>query len=102
VDDQRSLGICVSRLQLDGADVALEDEAAFALGSHALEGDSEGHHWRWSHDRTPLPAGTRLIVIDIRGPGYYGQSAAVLSSPCLAERRSLEPRRILCPGSEES
>ena len=80
-DDQRSLGICVSRLQLDGADVALEDEAAFALGSHALEGDSEGHHWRWSHDRTPLPAGTRLIVIDIRGPGYYWaeRSSAVIA-----------------------
>jgi hypothetical protein len=70
-DDQRSLGLCVGRLQLDGIDVALEDEAAFALGWHKLEGDPEGRQWRWSQDRTALPAGTRLVVIDVAGPGHY-------------------------------
>jgi len=69
--DQRSLGICVSRLQVDGADLALDDEAVFSAGWHALERKPTGHHWRWSKDRVPLPANTRLVVIDIYGPGYY-------------------------------
>jgi len=66
-DDVRVLGICVQRLQLDGADVALEDEAAFAQGWHALEhsGSPQGQPWRWSQDRMPLPVGTRLLVIDL-------------------------------------
>jgi hypothetical protein len=69
--DQRGLGLCVSRLQIDGSDVPLADEAAFALGWHALEGNPDGSRWRWSRDRVPLPAGTRLIVIDIFGAGRY-------------------------------
>jgi len=47
--DQRSLGFCVARLQLDGMAVALQDEAAFGLGWHALEGEPEGLHWRFAH-----------------------------------------------------
>lgn len=70
-DDQRSLGICVGRLQFDGAEIALDNDEAFALGWHGIEGNPEGHSWRWSCDRTPLPAGTRLVVIDIAGPSHY-------------------------------
>jgi hypothetical protein len=72
-DDVRSLGICVSRVQLDGAEVALTDEAAFALGWHPLELNSKGKSWRWSQDRMRLPAGTRLVVIDLchQGPHYW-------------------------------
>jgi hypothetical protein len=69
-DDQRSLGICVGRLQFDGAEIAPDNEEAFALGWHGLEGDPEGHSWRWSCARTPLPAGTRLVVIDIAGASH--------------------------------
>jgi len=69
--DQRSLGICVARLQLDGVAVALEDESTFGLGWHALEGDLEGPHWRWCQERTQLPAGTRLVVIDLYHRGRY-------------------------------
>ena len=65
MDDMRKLGICVGRLQLDGIDVALEDEAAFALGWHLLEGDPNAERWRWSTECTQLPTGTRLVVIDI-------------------------------------
>lgn len=69
-DDRRSLGICMGRLQLDGTDVVLEsEEAALALGWHVLERHPDGHAWRWSGDRVPLPAATRLVVIDIDGPG---------------------------------
>jgi hypothetical protein len=70
-NDRRSLGACLKRLQLDGVDVALEDEAAFALGWHALERDPQGQPWRWSRDRALLPAGTRLIVIELRESGHY-------------------------------
>jgi hypothetical protein len=72
-DDHRSLGVCVSRLQLDGAEVALEDDASFASGWHALERNHDGSQWRWSQDRMPLPAGTRLLVLDFcyEGPHYW-------------------------------
>jgi hypothetical protein len=81
-DDVRSLGICVQRLQLDGVDVALEDEAAFAEGWHPPEHSSspDGQPWRWSQDRMPLPAGTRLLVIDLchEGPHYWMKPASTL------------------------
>jgi hypothetical protein len=62
--DKRSLGICISRLQLDGIDTPLENETVFAQGWHDLERDAAGRTWRWSRDRTPLPEGTRLVVLD--------------------------------------
>jgi len=70
-NDARSLGVCVGRLQVDGVDLSLEDDVTFADGWHPFESDSEGKHWRWSRDRAPLPAGSRLIVIDVVGRGYY-------------------------------
>lgn len=70
-DDQRSLGICVDRLQFDGAEIALDNDEAFPRGWHRLELNPEGRSWRWSCDRVPLPSGTRLVVIDIAGPGRY-------------------------------
>jgi hypothetical protein len=81
-DDVRVLGICVQRLQLDGAEVALEDEAAFAQGWHALErsGSPQGQPWRWSQDRMPLPVGTRLLVIDLchQGSHYWTRPASTV------------------------
>lgn len=82
-EDQRSLGICVGRLQFDGAEIALDKEEAFAIGWHGLEGDSEGHSWRWSRVRTPLPTGTRLVVIDIAGPSrYWANSTSTAIALC--------------------
>jgi len=80
-DDQRSLGICVGRLQFDGAEVALDNEEAFALGWHRLEVNAEGHSWRWSSERAPLPMGTRLIVIDMAGPGRYWANSTSTAIP---------------------
>jgi hypothetical protein len=71
IDDTRSLGICVSRLQLDGIDVPLDSAAAFALGWYDLERDADGHTWRWSHDCARLPAGSRLVVIDLCHQGQF-------------------------------
>ena len=74
-DDVRSLGICVSRLQLDGVEVALEDEAVFASGWHPLECNPQRQSWRWSTECARLPAGTRLVVIEMcnQGPYYWAQ-----------------------------
>lgn len=69
--DHRSLGICIGRLQLDGLDVPLQDDLRFASGWHGLERDTDGWQWRWSQNRVPLPAGTRLVVIELCGPGFY-------------------------------
>jgi hypothetical protein len=72
--DVRALGICVGRLQLDGADVPLDDGAVFATGWHAVERPSTEVQHRWTFDRVPIPAGTRLVVIDVASRGYYWTS----------------------------
>jgi len=66
--DPRSLGVCVGRLQLDGEDIALDDEARFREGWHLSEPGL-----RWTTGSTPLPARTRLIVINLAGDGCYWQ-----------------------------
>jgi hypothetical protein len=70
-NDQRSLGLCVGRLQVDGNDLRLDDDTAFAEGWHRCEIAAAGTCWRWSRERVALPANSRLIVIDLSGPGFY-------------------------------
>jgi hypothetical protein len=74
--DRRRLGLCVCRWQLDGVDFDLEGNENFADGWHELESDSHGHHMRWSRDRIPLPTGTRLLVLELAGRGYYWDTAS--------------------------
>ena len=69
--DTRLLGICVSRLQLDGVDLALEDAAAFVRGWYGPEGDPNGQQWRWTRDCVSLPAQARLIVVDYCNQSFY-------------------------------
>jgi hypothetical protein len=69
--DERALGVRVDRLQIDGSDILLTDEAFFAEGWHSLETDSDGRQFRWSHPRLSLPSGIRLVVVDIGGSGRY-------------------------------
>ncbi len=69
-DDARELGLCVGRLQIDGADVPLDDESAFAQGWHDLEVSPTGKRQRWTKERSPLPAGTRLVIIDLVARSY--------------------------------
>jgi type VI protein secretion system component Hcp len=68
--DPRLLGVCVGRLQIDGTEIALDDDDALRAGWHSLERFPNGHVQRWSHERTPLPAGIRLVVVDIAGRSY--------------------------------
>jgi hypothetical protein len=68
-DDQRSLGICVGRLQFDGAEIALDNDEVFALGWHGIEGNPEGHSWRWSGPCDPkLQAMLALALRAVRSP----------------------------------
>jgi hypothetical protein len=63
--DRRELGVCVGRLQIDGIEIPLANEAAYASGWHALEKRADDTELRWSKGSTPLPPGTRLVVLDI-------------------------------------
>ena len=69
--DRRVLGVCVGRLQIDGADLALDQAGHFTGGWHPFEHHENDTRLRWTDGATPLPAGCRLVVIDTAGPGYY-------------------------------
>jgi Tol biopolymer transport system component len=92
--DGRTLGLCVGKLQIDGEDIALGDESLPDAGWHDLE---DGQ--RWTRGVAPLPPGTRLVMIDLAGPGHYwreadpssnlhGASAPHMRSSVLIARRS--------------
>jgi len=68
--DARLLGVAVKRLRIDGADIALDDAAFFGVGWHELERSAASQH-RWTDGTTPLPAGTRRLVVDLCGTGRY-------------------------------
>jgi hypothetical protein len=69
--DKRALGIRARRLQLDGVDIAMDDEAAFATGWHKHESRDGKPGARWTAGPTPMPANTRLIMIEHAGQGFY-------------------------------
>jgi hypothetical protein len=69
--DTRTLGLCLKRVQLDGADMPLDDDSLCARGWSHHERPASGPAQRWTTGATPLPPGTRLIIIDHAGPGYY-------------------------------
>jgi hypothetical protein len=69
--DKRTLGVAVARLQIDGADIAIDDDAVLSSGWHAFERYDNGRSQRWTNGDAPLPAHARLIEIEIAGRGYY-------------------------------
>jgi hypothetical protein len=69
--DRRDLGICVTRLQLNGADVPLDESSAFGQGWHHREIDGSGHQHRWTSDWIRLPTDTQLIVLELGSRGRY-------------------------------
>jgi hypothetical protein len=69
--DGRTLGTRVKRLQLDGQDVAIDDDNAFGPGWHHHEPCENSPGARWTTGATPIPSSTRLVMIDFAGPGYY-------------------------------
>jgi hypothetical protein len=63
--------VAVSSLQIDDSQILLENDPALAEGWHHFEQHEDGHRRRWTTGHTPLPSGTRLIIIDLAGRGYY-------------------------------
>ncbi|MBV9859403.1 MAG: Hint domain-containing protein, partial [Alphaproteobacteria bacterium] len=76
-DDRRCLGLCIGRLQVDGRDLPLDDDHALCDGWYGPERGSGPFH-RWTTGSTPLPAATRLVLIDLASHGRYwkAESAA--------------------------
>jgi hypothetical protein len=56
---------------LDGVDISLDDTAAFSDGWHKYEAQPGEPGARWTTGRTPLPANTRLVMIERAGIGHY-------------------------------
>jgi ELWxxDGT repeat protein len=68
--DGRSLGLCIKRLQINGDDVALDDESLNWDGWNGFE--RRGRH-RWTRGDARMPPGVRLILIDLAVRGSYWQ-----------------------------
>jgi microcystin-dependent protein len=69
--DPRELGLCVGGLQIDGCGVALEALQSGARGWHGAEYRGERFALRWTTGATPLPAGARIVILDLAGDGHY-------------------------------
>jgi autotransporter-associated beta strand protein len=70
-DDRRSLGLCVGALQIDGSPLAVERLGG--SGWHESEWRGETFQHRWTTGSTPLPAGSRLVIVDLANAGTYGR-----------------------------
>jgi hypothetical protein len=70
-DDTRELGLCVERLQIDGANVALECDEALGAGWREAECDDGAFARRWTNGKARLPAGARIVLVDLAGKGRY-------------------------------
>jgi hypothetical protein len=69
--DMRSLGLCIRQLQIDGMAIALKDDACCTLGWHEAEWEGGRFLHRWTVGKTPLPAGARIVIVDLAGVGHY-------------------------------
>ena len=69
--DARELGLCVGRLQIDGSDLALEDDKLCASGWREAEHTGGRFAHRWTTGGPPLPAGARIVIVDLAGVGHY-------------------------------
>ena len=80
--DRRELGLCIKRVQIDGATLPLERIEAGGWCEAERERGVFTH--RWTSGAAELPTGARLIVIDLAGQGLYwrepGAGAAALSA----------------------
>ena len=72
--DVRTLGLCVSRVQIDGAELALQGD--LGPGWHDAEFEAGAFAHRWTDGAAQLPPGARLIVVDLAGQGWYWRAPA--------------------------
>jgi len=80
--DERTLGVCVFRLQADGEVIPLE-QCADGEGWHGFESAPDGSAWCWTTGSARLPAGTRIAMVDVGGHSQYRLTAHA--------HRSIEP-----------
>ena len=66
----------MARLQIDGEEVSLEDEALSAQGWHQAEYSAGRFQRRWTRGEVALPRDARLVVVDLAGDGYYWREPA--------------------------
>jgi hypothetical protein len=76
-NDPRVLGLCVAELQIDGIAVLLERDETCMSGWREAEYAGETFAHRWTTGATPLPAGARVVILDLAGPGYYWRPSPV-------------------------
>ncbi len=67
--DTRELGLCISGLQIDGSALALDSPCAKGWLDSEFAGGRFTH--RWTSGSTPLPAGARIVIVDLAGVGHY-------------------------------
>jgi hypothetical protein len=73
-DDERELGLGVARLEINGADIALDDDAFSAAGWHGAERPGGRFRQRWTRGVAQVPVGARnvrIVLIVLADPGYY-------------------------------
>jgi hypothetical protein len=58
-------------LQIDGLSFALGDDEACGPGWRQAEYERGIFSHRWTTGETALPAGARLVIVDLAGVGYY-------------------------------
>jgi hypothetical protein len=69
--DIRELGLCVARLQIDGEDVALDQNDVLVEGWHDAEYENGAVARRWTKGNAVLPASVRYVIVDLGGFGRY-------------------------------
>jgi len=69
--DDRELGLCIGNLQVDGDEVPLERDEVCASGWHPAEDQDGQFSHRWTSGPAPLPSGTRVVIMELAGEGYY-------------------------------
>jgi hypothetical protein len=69
--DSRELGLCIGNLQIDGDDVVLENDELCASGWRPAEHQDGRFSRRWTTGLAALPSGTRVVIIELAGEGYY-------------------------------
>jgi hypothetical protein len=73
--DVRELGLCLKRLQIDGEDIALDHGSALDRGWQAAEHEGGAFARRWTTGAAVLPAGARVLILDLAGRGSYWRAA---------------------------
>ena len=76
---------------------AVADALSLLANIVMMEGDGD-MNWRWTKDRLPIPAGTRLPVIDTHWQGHYWVPRSASARPAQETRRdAARPRRLIVP-----